>query len=95
MVAICAIADVYNGMTTDRVYKEAIPAHEVYEILMKSGDTLFKYKVVTNFSSIIVPYPDGTYICLNNDEIACVVSIDPIYPFQPKVRLISIKLNLI
>lgn len=88
MAAICAVADVYNAMTTDRVYRKAIPPHEVYEMLMGAGNTMFKYKVVNAFLSCVVPYPVGTFVRLNTGEAAYVVDTDPAFPFQPLVHLI-------
>ncbi|MCG0274863.1 MAG: HD-GYP domain-containing protein [Thermosediminibacteraceae bacterium] len=86
--AICAVADVYNAMTTDRVYRKACPPPEVYEMLLCSGNVKFEKNVVKAFLSCVKPYPVGTLVKLSNGKIACVISENPSLPFRPKVQLL-------
>lgn len=88
MAAVCAVADVYNAMTTDRVYRAALPPHEVYEMLMGAGGTMFDFKVVRAFLTCIEPYPVGSLVRLNSGDIACVLAVDQSLPFRPTVVLI-------
>ncbi|TYP53785.1 HD-GYP domain-containing protein [Thermosediminibacter litoriperuensis] len=85
---ICAVADVYNAMTTDRVYRKAFPPNEVYEMFQASGNTKFDLRVINAFLSCVKPYPAGTLVRLSNGTIGCVVSANPPLPFRPKVQLI-------
>ncbi|MCF6095664.1 HD-GYP domain-containing protein [Thermovorax subterraneus] len=85
--AICAVSDVYNAMTTDRVYRKAFPAHEVYEMLLASCNSKFDKDAVSAFLSCIKPYPVGTMVKLSNGKIACVVSQNDSLPFRPKVKV--------
>ncbi|KXG78378.1 Cyclic di-GMP phosphodiesterase response regulator RpfG [Fervidicola ferrireducens] len=86
--AICAVADVYNAMTTDRVYRKAFPAHEVYEMLLASGNAKFDKDVIHAFLSCVKPYPVGTLVKLSNSKVACVVSQNDSLPFRPKVKVL-------
>lgn len=86
--AICSVADVYNAMTTDRVYRKAFPPHEVYEMLLASGDIKFNKDVIRAFLSCVNPYPVGTYVKLSNGKIGCVVSQNDSLPFRPRVKVI-------
>jgi len=88
MAGICAICDVYNAMTTDRVYRKAVPPHEVYKMLMGSGGTMFKSEIVKAFLSCVSPYPVGSLVKVNTGEEAYVVETDPAFPFHPKIFLL-------
>lgn len=88
MAMICAAADMYNAMTTDRVYRRALPPHEAYEMLMGAGGSLLPFGVVRAFLSCVEPYPVGSVIRLSTGDVACVVSADPELPFRPTVVLI-------
>jgi len=86
MSAICAVCDVYNAMTTDRVYRKAIPVHETYEMIMGSGNILFNFEVVKAFLSCITPYPIGSLISTTAGD-AYVIGTNSKLPFCPKIFL--------
>lgn len=88
MAMVCAAADMYNAITTDRVYRPALPPHEAYEMLMGAGGTLVDYRVIQGFLSCVEPYPVGSVVHLSTGEIACVISVNPSLPFRPKVVII-------
>ncbi len=88
MSSICAICDVYNAMTTERVYRKAIPIHETYEMIMGSGDNLFKFDVVKAFLSCITPYPIGSLVNTTAGE-AYVIETNAKIPFHPKIYLFN------
>ncbi|MBC7104746.1 MAG: HD-GYP domain-containing protein, partial [Firmicutes bacterium] len=88
MAMICAAADMYNAMTTDRVYRRALPPHEAYEMLMGAGGSLLDFGVVKAFLSCVEPYPAGSVVRLSTGDAACVVAVDPDLPFRPTVVLV-------
>ncbi|WXJ79082.1 hypothetical protein MTMBA_11640 [Moorella thermoacetica] len=87
--AVCAAADMYNAITTDRVYRPALPPHEAYEMLMGAGGSALDFRAVQAFLPCVDPYPAGTLIRLSTGEIAVVLSSDPAMPFRPKVMLVA------
>ncbi|MGD0153941.1 MAG: HD-GYP domain-containing protein [Thermacetogeniaceae bacterium] len=89
MVAICALSDVYSAMTTERVYRRAVPANEAYEMIMTSGDRHFKMRLVRLFASCVCPYTVGTLVLLSNGEIAQVTETDRNLPFRPVLVLLK------
>jgi HD-GYP domain-containing protein (c-di-GMP phosphodiesterase class II) len=89
MDMLCGIADVYNAMTTNRVYRKAVPHNEVYEMLMGSAGINFSYKVICSFLKCITPYPEGSLVKLNNGQKACVIKNNSSMPFSPVVCIIS------
>lgn len=85
---ITAIADVYDAITSDRVYRPAFPPHEAYELLAAGGGSMFDYEIVRIFMNIIAPYPLGTVVELSNGEIAAVVENIPGHNLYPRVRVL-------
>jgi HD-GYP domain-containing protein (c-di-GMP phosphodiesterase class II) len=86
--SICAIADVYNAMTTDRVYRKAIPGNEVYEYLMASGYSIAGQKVFDAFlHCCLTPFPVGSLVRLSTGELGVVVEINHDMPIRPQVYL--------
>lgn len=88
MAGICAAADMYNAITTDRVYRKALPPHEAYEMIAGAGGSLLDFQIVQAFLSCVEPYPAGSLVRLSTGDTACVVSVDPALPFRPVIVLI-------
>ncbi len=86
---ICAVADVYNAITTDRVYREALPPHEAYEMIMAAGNVMFDCKVLDAFLKCIVPYPVGTFVALSNGFRGVVSRLNKKLPLRPVVKLLN------
>lgn len=84
---ICSVADVFDAVTADRVYRKAYAPHEAYELLAASGGSHFDYHVVSTFLRNIAAYPTGTWVELNTGEIGVVVETKPGFSTRPLVRL--------
>lgn len=91
LAKIVAVADVYDAMTSDRVYRKAMSPNEVLEYIMANGGTQFDYKVVQAFSKVVIPYPVGTLIRLSNDDIGVVIRVHSEMPLRPDVKIIYSK----
>ena len=85
---VCAIADVYNAVTTDRVYRKAIHPGEAYEMLPGSGDRLFSMLALRAFLQHVTPWPLGTLCRLSTGDAAQVVALEPSMPLRPEVMLL-------
>lgn len=84
---ICSVADVFDAVTADRVYRKAYAPHEAYELLAASGGSHFDYRVVSVFLRNVAAYPVGTWVELNTGERGMVVETKPGFSTRPKVRL--------
>ncbi|RJQ29823.1 MAG: HD-GYP domain-containing protein [Peptococcaceae bacterium] len=89
MSVICAISDVYNAITTDRIYRDALPPHEAYEMMMASGDLFFNFKVVKAFLKCVTPYPVGSMVGLSNNVVGCVCRLNKGIPYRPVVKVLN------
>lgn len=85
---VTAIADKFDAITADRVYRKAFPPHEAYEMCAASGNYYFKDAIAKAFMYNIAAYPAGTLVELNNGMVA--VSVDTLkgYSLFPKVRVL-------
>lgn len=88
LAKIVAVADVYDAMTSTRVYRKALSPNEALEYIMANGGTKFDYKVVQAFSKVVIPYPQGTMIRLSNGDIAIVTKVYSQMPLRPDVKIV-------
>lgn len=84
---ICAVADVYDALSSKRPYREALPVHECVEYIMAGVSTQFDPAIVDIFVSRIAPYPLGTSVRLSNGWVGLVVANYSDYSLRPKVRI--------
>jgi HD-GYP domain-containing protein (c-di-GMP phosphodiesterase class II) len=86
---IAAVADVYDAVTSERVYSAAAPAHVGVELIRTGAGTAFCADVVRHFRAIVMPYPVGHEIELPDGRIGVVSAVDPTQPDRPTVRIRS------
>ncbi|MDF2841249.1 MAG: hypothetical protein K0Q99_2021 [Clostridia bacterium] len=86
---IVSVADVYDAMTSNRVYRKRLNISEVVEYLVSLGDHQFDYEIVRKMIEHISVFPLGTYVTLSTGETAIVVDNNRKYPSRPVVRLIK------
>jgi HD-GYP domain-containing protein (c-di-GMP phosphodiesterase class II) len=91
MASICALSDIYNAMTTERVYRKAFPPNEAYELIMTYGDLNFKLRLIKLFASCVCPYPVATLVLLSTGEIGCVTASNRNLAFRPVVTVLETK----
>lgn len=85
---IVGVCDVYDAMTSDRVYKRAVPPNEAIEFLMGSAGQNFEFDITEKFCKKINPYPEGSLVKLNNGAVAVVKSVAKDLPMRPKISII-------
>lgn len=86
---IIHIADVYDAITSERVYKRAQSPGEAIEFLMKNAGTMFQPEYVRAFMTYIPVYPKGRNVVLSNGKIAVVVENRQHNTLYPVVRLLE------
>lgn len=83
---IIHIADVYDALTTKRVYKEAMNPADALEYLMANSTTMFHKDYVTTFLQYIAPYPLGVCVELSDGRTAIVTKNNPSMLSRPTVK---------
>ena len=84
---IAAVADVYDAVTSERVYKPPKKPHEGVAVIAQGEGTDFDPEVVSVFSRVVMPFPPGSMVELADGRSALVVDVDPRAPFEPTVRV--------
>jgi len=84
---IAAVADVYDAVTSERVYKDAAPPFVGVNVIRSGAGTQFCTNVVRHFRAVVMPFPVGHEITLPDGRTGVVASVDPCDPDTPTVRV--------
>ncbi|MBU2547332.1 MAG: HD-GYP domain-containing protein [Proteobacteria bacterium] len=87
-IIVSGMADIYDALSSDRVYHKGRPPHEALKILFSLRGKHFPESWVDRFIQSIGIYPVGTTVRMNTDEIGVVVSVNHANTLRPKVRLV-------
>jgi HD-GYP domain-containing protein (c-di-GMP phosphodiesterase class II) len=88
LAKIVAIIEVYEAMTHPRPYRtqKIIPYEGVREVVQEARRS-FEPRLVKKFLRFITPYPLGSFVLLNNNEIGRIVQTDEDRPLRPVVEI--------
>ncbi len=86
---LIGLVDVYDAMTSHRVYRPAMLPHQAMETLFAGSGTLFNQQFIEIFRDKIATYPIGLTVRLNSGESAVVVKIHAFCPYRPVVRVLN------
>lgn len=86
---IGSVVDIYDAMTSDRVYHKAMTPHQALQFLYDLGQKghLAPY-LVERFIRCVSVYPVGSCVQLNTGEIAVVCQVHEGMPLQPKLIVV-------
>ena len=84
---IAAVADVYDAVTSDRVYRGAMRPVDGVTIIEQGDGSDFDPEVVAVFSRVVMPYPVGSDVELADGRWGVVAHVDPRSPYEPTVRV--------
>ncbi|NLK07608.1 MAG: HD-GYP domain-containing protein [Firmicutes bacterium] len=82
---IASVADTYDAMTSDRVYRKGVPPHLALQAIAGLRGLQFDPELVDIFLKSVVPYPPGCKVELANGDVGMVV--DNPRPGEIVVRL--------
>ena len=88
-VRIVAVVDVFDALTSDRVYREKIESHLALEYLISMSKIQFDYETVRHFVQNVAIYPIGTGVKLSSGETGVVLRVNKEFPTRPFVRVIK------
>ena len=91
LARIVAVADVYDALTANRVYRKRFMPHEAAEYIMANSSTHFDSEILKVFLDNIAIYPSDIIVMLNTGEIARVVGAKGNQSLRPKVMVITRK----
>lgn len=86
---IIGVADVFDAVTSNRVYRQAMLPHEGLELLYSGVGTLFDKKIVDCFAKTVAIYPVGLEVKLSNGQEGIVAKVNSQLPSRPVIRVIK------
>lgn len=84
---IIAVADVFDAVTSNRVYKTKMFPSQGISILQAGKGTLYDANIVDAFSGIIAHYPNGTTVVLSDGSRAIISKQNSHAPNKPWARI--------
>lgn len=91
---IVAVADVYDAITSPRIYKERMTPFTAFEMFNTVGMSLFDPMVVNTFLKNIITYFVGAHVRLNTGDTGKIVYIPPFDVVEPIINVNSHILDL-
>ncbi|MCK5356038.1 MAG: HD-GYP domain-containing protein [Methyloprofundus sp.] len=85
---IVAIADIYDAITSDRVYQKASTHLEAIKVLFELSGTQLNKQLVVKFIESLSVYPPGSFVKMSNGSIAMVLEVNNTLKLRPKIMLI-------
>ncbi len=84
---IVAIADVFDAMTSERVYKGRSTPFEAFQMFLTTGMSTFDVRILNVFIKNMVNYLVGSQVQLSNGETGTIVFIPQNDLFSPVVNV--------
>lgn len=83
-----AIVDVYDAITSDRIYHDGMNATEALTRMYEWRERDFDPVLLEQFTQCIGIYPIGTLVELHGGEVGIVISTNPELRLRPKVLVV-------
>ena len=88
LVDMSAIADAYDAMTTLRAYQRPVTPRKAIARLREAAGTALHPEYVERFVTSLGPYPVGSLVRLDNNEIGLVVEVDTADPSVAEIKIL-------
>jgi len=85
---ILSLADVYDALTSDRSYKDAILPNKALAIMYGMREQDFDPLEVQLFIKCLGIFPSGSLVKLNTGSYGVVYESNPTLPLMPKIKII-------
>jgi putative nucleotidyltransferase with HDIG domain len=86
---ILSVADVFDAVTSPRIYRSAMLPHKGLELLYAGSGTQFEEKQVKLFANGIAIYPQGLTVKLNDKRTGIVSNYNFKSAGRPEIRIIK------
>ena len=86
MLTITSLSDVYDALSSDRIYHKGLLPHEALKTIFALRDKQFNRLWIERFVQCLGIYPAGTLIQLNSGEIGVVSSVNRSMLLRPVIR---------
>ena len=87
-VRLVAIADMYDSMTTERVYRKAMTPQDALTSMHKRAEADFGKRLVEEFIKCVGIYPIGSLVLLHSGALGVVASFNPDARLRPLILVV-------
>ena len=88
-VSIVALANTYDALVGNRVYRKGLPPYEAMRRIIISTSIDFHPKIAQLFMGTLSLYPPESIVRLNTGEMAMVIKPNPDSLIRPTIRLLT------
>ncbi len=85
---IAAVADVYDAVTTDRVYRAAWTPHKALAMIFQGCEMEYSKRIVEFFTKHLGIYPVGSFVKLSSGEMGIVIRVEKGEILAPDVLIL-------
>jgi putative nucleotidyltransferase with HDIG domain len=82
---ISAVADVYDALTSNRVYRTAWPPQKALALIFQGADDDYSRRIVELFTRHLGIYPAGSFVRLASGAMGVVIKVDHGNLLAPKI----------
>lgn len=84
---IIAVADVFDALVSDRIYRKKWPIYQAREYLMSQTNIQFDNDIIRTFMQNIAAFPNGTIVKLSTGESGIVINQNKNFPERPIIKV--------
>ncbi|KOS71749.1 histidine kinase [Lysinibacillus contaminans] len=84
---IIGVADVFDAVTTNRVYREKMLPSQGLAIVESGSGTIYDPRIVNALKKAVVHYPNGAIIKLSDGRRGIVSKQEKLNPSMPRIRI--------
>lgn len=88
-VRLVTVCDMYDAMTTNRIYRKKMPIYTALEILMKDAVYKIDADIYRQMTSTICLYPTGQGVLLSDGRVGVVSKYRHSSPTRPNIKIID------
>ena len=88
LTRIVTIADIYDAMTSDRVYQKGRTHLEATSVMADLSGSHLDGRLVTKFIEALGVYPPGCIVMMTNGSIAIVVEVNDYVRLRPRIIIL-------
>jgi len=85
---IISVVDVYDALTSRRVYKGAMAPAKALGMMYQWRDKDFPHNAIENFIRCVGVFPVGSFVRLSGGEFGIVASTNPVRPTKPEIKVV-------
>jgi len=85
---IIAVVDVYDALTSRRVYKDAMAPAKALGMMYQWRDKDFTPHAIENFIRCVGVFPVGSFVRLTGGEFGIVSSTNAVRPTKPEIKVV-------